>query len=97
MSEIGDKAVEARAHDKVYDIIIQNRRDADIGSHKLTATILAILELAIVDREAELPELKSLTGRASLVEKASFLDGVKATREVIRKAGWVKEIGSQPV
>jgi len=55
MGELRDRAIRAGVHDNAYEIIIANRCNKDIGSHELVDKILSIPELAIMDREAELP------------------------------------------
>ena len=43
--------------------------------------LLSSQGVEIIDKEAELPKLKSLTGEASIEEKAAFLLGVEDAKE----------------
>lgn len=83
MSEIRDKVKRKLEAILTYD---------ETNTIEKVMSILSIPELAIVDREAELPKLKSLTGEAPLAEKTAYLLGVTDTGEQVLKAGWVKEV-----
>ena len=49
-------------------------------------------DLALIDRERELPKLVSLTGEASMKEKSAYIWGVKETQEQMHKAGFTHSV-----
>lgn len=85
MSEIRD-----RTHIKIASLmrkyfLIKTPED-------ITDQILSIKELAIVDREAKLPECPTKADETKDIEIHRYKQGYRQAQQDMLKEGWVKEI-----
>jgi len=84
--------IKGRVICKIAEILSEMDTDNPDEGIKVIEKIVAIPEIAIVDREAGLPDISRFSDRYWEIFHPSTRFGAKEAQQDMLKAGWVKEV-----